>query len=329
MFAALALVNEVRWDEASRQLRDEVLHEIGRRMTTSQQNAVTPNVEVTPDCVIQTDLRNGLIAETKLSLPRDDSNWDEDIQQLVKYDDDLIGWWTTDEKIELHDIVALIPLSRAVQFADKIEKAIADGELSFERNLAIVGFFKQSSVREFITLKREWGKLSDAGLDRRLRLSRLIRMDHLIFGYRDRKFIDHKPPMAYLLQIIWDYLFSRYASDANRDEANKWILIETTVGQVTKDLQEFYGYKSAGTRSPEIPRYSWVREALDALVKFKIADRGAKQDAYRVKYKRSNRDTLKKFGRLVAKLQTVRSSQSASSELALPGVTENLAQNED
>jgi hypothetical protein len=300
----LALINETRWDASAKALRTDVQYEIGRRMTTSASNRVSASVTVTPNCVLQVETSLGLVAETKASLPLDVSSWDDDIIQLLKYDDDLLGWWTKDERIAGHDIVALVPLPRAVRFADRLEAGVASRKWSFQRKVSVVGFYKASGVKDFMALKKERGELSQKDLDERLRESRQISLSLLIAHYHDRKFVDHEPPLPYLLQIIWDYLFTRYAAEVPKTEGERpeSLALTITAEKVTHDLQEYFGFKSEGSRSPEIPRVRWVRKALDSLVEFKMADK-ADNGEYTIKYKRTRSDTLKKFGQLCYQLE--------------------------
>ena len=86
-------------------------------MTTSSRNRESPSARVTPDCVIQLDMSQGIVAETKLGLSKNPTNWDQPMKQMQKYDDDLTGWWTQAETLDSHDVVALVPLARAVRFA--------------------------------------------------------------------------------------------------------------------------------------------------------------------------------------------------------------------
>lgn len=322
VFAVLALIHEARWDPEGRALRAGVKFEVGRRMTTSEGNRVSPDTNVTPDCVIQVDPRNGLVAEAKLSLPRDDTQWDSNFTQIEKYDDDLIGWWTADEKIETHDIVTLVPLPRAVKFADRLEEGIDQAKWRFDREVSVIGFFKVSGVSDFLTLKKEWGKLSDSRLDSRLRESVPINFAHLLSEYKDRKFVDSEPPLPYLLQIIWDNLFVQYASATSPDPSGTSVQIETSVEALTRDLQEYYGFKSSGHRSPEIPRMKFVKKALDALVDFRLAEMMS-AGVYRINYKRGKVDTLKKFGRLCSKrdLQARKTSGRSTTNPSLPGMS--------
>lgn len=110
VFAVLGLINEARWDPEKLTWRPGVVYAVGRRLTTSPGNRVSRNVAVTPDCVVQASESLGFVAEAKLSLPMDVNRWDEDVIQMLKYDDDLVGWWTADERLPRHDIIALVPL---------------------------------------------------------------------------------------------------------------------------------------------------------------------------------------------------------------------------
>ena len=244
------------------------------------------------------------MAETKTSLPLDVSSWDDAIVQLQKYDDDLLGWWTKDEHIKNHDIVALVPLPRAVRFADRLEAGVGSRKWSFQRKVSVVGFYKTSGAKDFMGLKKERGELSQKDLDERLRESRQISLSLLLAQYHDRKFVDHEPPLPYLLQIIWDYLFTKYAGEVPKEEDEKpeSFSLTITAEKITKDLQEYFGFKSEGPRSPEIPRVTWVRKALDSLVEFKMAEKRDNGE-YIIKYKRTRSDTLRRFGRLCFKLE--------------------------
>lgn len=289
-------------------------------MTTSAENRISPNTDVTPDCVVQANDEGGFIAEAKLSLPKDEVRWDSVLTQLKKYDDDLSGWWTPTEHIESHDIIALIPLSRAVRFADRLDEALQAKNLQFDRAVSVVGFFKQTgATKNFLSLKRERGKISDESLDQRLRDVRSVDFAHIIREHGDRKFVEHMPPMPYLLQIIWDNLFLKYAADVPKDESKGWRPLTVSISKVTADLQENYGFRSSGARSPQIPQPSFVRKALDALVEFRMAEPKAEGE-YLVKYKRSRKDTLEKFGRLCFESKEKKPKSASSDNPLLPGL---------
>lgn len=300
-------------------MRADVSYGVGRRMTTSAENRVSREREVTPDCVVQLGDGTGFVTEAKLGLPKEENLWDDDVKQMQKYDDDLAGWWTGSERIRQHDVVGLVPLNRAVKFADRLEAGVKDGKWQFVRKVSVVGFFKQSGVKDFMTVKKERGELSRHDLDQRLRESRAIALDRLIVEYNDRKFVDFPPPLPYLLQVMWDHLFTRYAADVLNADSGHSTTLHVSVKKVTQDLQSYFGFASSGPRSPEIPRATRVRKALDALVDFKMAT-SIGDGEYAIGYKSTRRDTLKRFGKLCFHLeQKKRDSPPAQMDLLPPG----------
>lgn len=317
MFATLALVNEVRWDSQTKTLSPSVRFEVGRRLTTSTNNKVSPSTDVTPDCTIQCNPSQGIVAEAKLGLPRNPDHWEGDFEQLLKYDDELVGWWNAGETIDRHDIVALVPIERAVPFTDNLQTFLQSNRRKFERKTSVVGFFKKSGVKDFVGLKKEWGSLSDSKLDSELRKTKLIAFDILLIAYRDRKFVDSEPPLVYLLQIIWDYILTVYAAREHGDNPSGSRTLNVTVDQIADEIRQNYGFPSTGGRSPEIPKTKWVTKALNALVDFGMAKR-IKQDHYEVIYKRSSQDTLKKFGYKLFKLEAKKRKAEDADNMRLP-----------
>jgi hypothetical protein len=95
--------------------------------------------------------------------------------------------------------------------------------------------------------------------------------------------------------------------------------LDVTVERITEDLQEYFGFKSSGARSPGIPPPSWARKALDALASSKLARR-IDESKYQVEYKRSHVDTLRKFGLMCFKLAQKSRRGPADRTLTLPGL---------
>ncbi|HUK34935.1 MAG TPA: hypothetical protein VLV86_13520 [Vicinamibacterales bacterium] len=165
---------------------------------TSATHSTHPNTQVTPDGAVQLNTTLGLVAEAKPGVARGTDIWERNLQQLKKYDDPLLGWWTPDEKLKAHDIVALVPMPRVVEFTDLVKAKIADGTLKFARPLAVVGFFKSSSADDvWISLKTELGNVTDPSLNDRLRRSVPVDWKTILTHYNDVKFIDTEPPLPY------------------------------------------------------------------------------------------------------------------------------------
>jgi hypothetical protein len=145
------------------------------------------------------------------------------------------------------------------------------------------------------------GTFGDTALGERLREPCQINWQKLLEQYGDRKFLDHPPGLPIMLQIIWDDLFVEYAaqqlSESTSGISQRAVDLTVSVDKVTGDLQGFYGFKSSGPRSPGIPKAAWVKDALDALVEFKLA-RQTEDGEFIVSYKRLRGDTMERFGRL-------------------------------
>jgi hypothetical protein len=286
-------------------------------MTTSPQNRVSPSTDVTPDLVLQ---RNdaGVVAEITYSLANDTAHWRQKLEQVVKYDDPLTGWWSKDEKLAQHDIAFLVPQSRAVRVGDilKEEAGNKDGTIKLKYRTAVVGFNRTSGAKEFMTLMKIFGDLTDADLSERLRHSINVPTDVLIVVYGDRKFFDFEPPMAYLLQIMWDQLFPTYLTEFPLVESQRYTPLTVTVDRVAQDMQNNYGFSVEDQRCSEIPQRTWIKKALELLVLFNLASR-AGDNTYTIKYKTLRGDHLKRFGELLHRNRS-KIALSTSPSLFLP-----------
>ena len=112
----------------------------GRRMETSKDNSETPSNKITPDLVAQKSKQYGIVAEAKKALDKDQSNWNQHVKQLRKYDDDLKGWWTENEMITNSNIIMLIHHTRGRLFRDFLYKCKNEDPNSVGPNTCIVEF---------------------------------------------------------------------------------------------------------------------------------------------------------------------------------------------
>jgi hypothetical protein len=93
----------------------------------------------------------------------------------------------------------------------------------------------------------------------------------------------------------------RKASGRERQIGKNWIALDVDVADLTREVQEFYGFKSEGPRSVEIPKQKWIRRALEALVVFGYAKHQS-GTMYQVRYRRlRSKDMLTTFGELCFK----------------------------
>lgn len=305
VYAVLALANHARWDDTAKSFRSEVQFGVGRRFNSADGGGGT----LTPDAAIQLSDALGIVAEAKPGVSRSRTAWSQNIDQLKKYDADVVGWWTKNEQIKTHNVVALLPLPRVADFIDLIEARIRDGSLTFSRPMVVVGFVKNTSAdRTWVLLQSQttaFGTISDTELKERLRRAVPIDWQLLLTHYKDVRFIDAEPPLPYTLYVLWDMVLTKRAYGRENEKGQNWIALDVDVKSLTEQVQEYFGFRSDGPRSVEIPRQKWIRRALDALVVFGMATR-LDESRFRIKYRRyrsKDRDTVAFFGRLQFKFQ--------------------------
>jgi hypothetical protein len=293
VWATVAFVNVCQWDAAKKGLDEKVRFGLGRPMNK------TDSTVVTPDAVIQRRPSQGTVAEVKHTFPPSNSGdrRKEIFQQLKNYDDELTGWWTQSKKIKAHDIVLLTHITHVVEAADYLKTELPAAHIEpFKRHLAIIGYFRHEQAELYVTLKKEHGSLLDSELAERLRLSIPIAARHIELS-RQVRFCDSRPPIPYILWLLWSYVFPERAETIPRDKNKGYTPIAVTVEDLTADLQKFYGFEPDGTGNKGTPRSDWIEAALDAFVSFRMAARGIDQ-SYIVRYKPIRGDTLERLGQL-------------------------------
>lgn len=149
--ALLCFISLTTWEGAQR--NPNSYYSFGRRMTTSNANLVSPNQDITPDAIIQILDNLGFIVEAKISMSINESYWHEILEQLKKYDDDLVGWWTENEHIDRHTVVLLIHMTRSVDFNNFREAQIESGLFQSSYDISGIEFILSQQEKEFILFR--------------------------------------------------------------------------------------------------------------------------------------------------------------------------------
>lgn len=268
----------------------------GRRMETSLQNTISSNAKVTPDVVIQPYSNLGYVVEAKKSLPNSTQEWDRYIQQLIKYDDDLIGWWTNDESIQDHCTVLLIEISRSVEFSDYLAQYLSANNSSFKKPFSIVMFSRADEYKPYYILRTETGDILDNGLKEVLRKGKKINIEDVVGAYGEKKFYDTEPEPEFTMSVLWMDIFNETARGIEFNKNLKAYLLEVDVNDVTKELQRLYGSTGNKHREAQFPKKAWVRKAFDGFVRLDLAEI-ISHDKYRVFFKQIRGDILEKFAK--------------------------------
>ena len=120
------------------------------------------------------------------------------------------------------------------------------------------------------------------------------------------RYYDAQAPFPLLLTHLWTDFFPPLSIDAEYDEKTKSRRIRVSVTKVTEELQRAYGSAALfrDARSVTFPKSTWVRDAFERLVKFKLAKRvDDSGDEYDVHYRRVRKDVRQYFCQLEARLK--------------------------
>lgn len=294
-----AFADSARWDDGKRELLPGSRYSIPRTMTVVRDHGLH---NVTPDCVVQRDQKYGLVVEMKKHYR--DSEDTEAFEQLATYDEDLLGWWTEDERIPTHDLVLLTHYLSSTRARDAYLLWVNRGK-SFGRPFAIVEFNRAAQASAFYTLKRVEGQLSDSQHNEALRQGKPI-PEGIVLDYIMRfKFYDGPPPLIHTMHLIHDYILPSLISPDGFDPARGKPTVEVTVDGVASKLHEQFCGPQAENRHPMLPRKVWVEKALDELAAVGLAKVTSKEGErhYRFQLRRPRkRDTIEYLtGRMVRK----------------------------
>ena len=300
----IGLSHELRWDSNSRTLIEGSDYRIARRLTTSVNNRINPQTDVTPDLLVQLDPKFGVLAEAKISLPVNREYWGEMLEQLEKYDDDLLGWLTSDERVDRNDLVLLIHTFSAVDAADYIKEKIEGGDIILDRNFSVIEFSNIERRDHFLRLRKVYGELSDGNKDSDLHRGKNIPMLLLMKepDYRRIRLYEKEPPEPIMMQIVMETIHGiPREEDYMVARTNGLHEVEVVGTELCERIrkEDFSGY-SQEERQPTIPKIDWVRGALENFVRLNWARRDKKVPGKYIFEIKQRRKPFKQFVRLWA-----------------------------
>lgn len=293
VWALLAFANHSMWDSENKKIYTDSKYSLGRRMTTTEEKIVTP------DLIVQRSALYGLVCEAKRDLPMPREHWDKLLNQLTKYDHIKEGWFTSTQ-IDNYDLVFLTDISRSVDFGDFLEGS----GIKYNHKLAIVGFEPTTETTDtFITLKREKGNLSDAVLDSSLRLVTKVSLKNIEKSIGKVKFYDSAPPVVYTTWIFWENVCNAKRNSETWNKSKKAHILRLNTDEVARELQEYYGKISTGEREQEIPKKKWIRNVIDFLIAAGYAEKTDEYETFVIIWKKIKGDILERFSELWIKLE--------------------------
>lgn len=270
----IAFMSLCRFDKDSEAERSDVKAFQGRKMSSAQ------GKELSPDIIIQYAEQSGIVAEVKMSFPMDENHWIDDFHQLMEYDDDLKNWDTDDGAIALYYIVLIVHQSRSVRVEEFYKDGVASGSIQFKRNFFIVESNRSDEAQTYIYLRLKCGIAPDNyDLYNTLHNGIPIPMEKILPKHSMHMIYDAKPPLPYLMFIIWQYFVSNKAfEDPNRDKIRLRgkVSISTSTEEIKAFLSENFSINEFNSHNrayqPIVPKREWIKEVIDALVILKLGE---------------------------------------------------------
>lgn len=279
----IAFDSAIRWDDNQAAYLQNSFFFPGRKLTKVQANR---SRDLRPDIVMQLSNEYGIIAEIKITASSQ-QDFENAHEQINKYDDNLIGWKTNDERIELHDLSLLVnDLKRGVAqryFENK----------TFQRRFNLVACARISESKEYCKIEKYYGSFSDDRIEAKLSDPVPIPLEKILDTISKVKFYDAEPPIEYTMNVLWMNVFNEF-SQREAEETKKEIYVSCS--EATELLREKYAFPQEDTRQPKIPKKDWIRNALDVFVKINYAKRDiSDNDKYIVKYSYPKKENMIDF----------------------------------
>jgi hypothetical protein len=281
-------------------------YSIGRKMTTSEYNHISQNEDQTPDLVVQIMSEEGYVCEAKSTLPNDSEWWDKHIKQLLKYDDDLLGWWTDGSKLNNDsNTILLISSEKSVKFRRRFEEYIKEKSIVLRKPTAFIGFMRAGTLEESLLFQLDWGRVYNEELHNSLEDRKLIPFERFMQSYGHLKFYDSPPPVEYMMEVLWSHLFNDLKSSVKYDEKTKSWPFNIDISDITMQVQKLYGQHTNNERETSFPKIKWVREAIEHYEAIGLA-KEITNDQYIIHYKNLRGDLMEKFSKARKKVEEKR-----------------------
>lgn len=278
----LSFIHIYLWDNDKKKNR-VIQYALGKKVQTKQ------NKDFTPDILIQLNSSCGIVVELKRSLPKNETDrdlWEQSFNQLKEYDQELIGWFTSNKKIDEQDLILLIDEKLVVLVEDYIKDKNLEFD-SYAKNFAIIGFGNRTiDVFPATIFRKHTGNLrAFNGIDNLFRIGITVSWSFFETSRLTQiKFTDVQPPIEYLMETIWvdlgTFLTPEVFDRIKEEGERRTIPIEVSVPVLSKRIRETY----TKSESRNVINNELVKEALDNFVKIKYAEK-IDENAYVLKWR--------------------------------------------
>lgn len=305
--AIIAFDSAIRWDDSQEAYLQNSLFFPGRKLSKVHANT---RRDLRPDIVIQLSGEYGIVAEIKITASSQ-QDFERAHEQIIKYDDNLIGWKTEDERIGLHDLSLLVN-----DFKRGVAKRYFEDK-AFQRKFSLVACARVSESKEYFKIEKYYGSFSDSRIETKLSDPVPVPLEKILGKISRVKFYDAEPPIEYVMNVLWMNVFNEF-SHKEEEQKKKEIPVSCTVA--TELLREKYAFPQEDTRQPKIPKKDWIRNALDAFIIIKYARRDiSDNDKYLVRYSYPKKENMIDFfsRKHIEALRKVKKETSGSEQLEM------------
>lgn len=278
----------------------------GKKLKTSSNNKIHPNGTVTPDLVFESNkhsLKYKAVNEIKSWLPLNQKYWIDTAKQLKKYDDELSQWEFADNF--KHDIMLTVDPEFSHRFQTYTNQL--DEQYKIKRHFIILESSRKERRNTSIFIKKQSGTISNNKLDKKLSDGMSIPLHAIVKDIDRIKFYDSEPPITYMMFILWDHIFSKFATKnkKDRDDLNhgKIVRISLEIDDVKIMLQKF-----THDTNPNCIQIGWIFNALNQFVHINMAERIPNSNKFTIKFKKLKGTTQEKFVKLIVKKQKIASN---------------------
>jgi hypothetical protein len=276
VYAILGFCNLWSYDKSTGKSKPSVKVFQGRRLTSlTSSNITLATSEVTPDLGIVINDNEAILGEIKKNFPKDDSDdrQKEIFAQLKQYDQPLSGWPTPTETVNSHELALLVHQMTSMYANDYF--STHNREINFNHAFCIVSFNRVDQGDHHFFFQLIGG---NPGCSMKINGTRLhygiaVPMHALLEAYSKSKIYDAMPPLPYLLNLIWENVFTQIATENPKFlklKRNSKLDIQVKIDYIVKVLQDSFSFqcwhKDFPDRQPLIPKREWIDNACQFLV---------------------------------------------------------------
>ena len=303
--ALKGLAHEMLWDTDLKACVADGKAFFGRRMHSSEANRIAPSRKLTPDLVGQRTATSGFIVELKASVPENAEHRQAKLEDVQKYDDDLLGWPTPTQKLDTHDLILLIDYPNSEVIKRDIERMLASKQMTSERPFALVYFnHTQRAEDTWLALHLISGQVSDSEKQQKLSRIQMMHPENIaanpIFG--KVLIYDACPPLPLLMLRLYTAIVSNLSEEEGLRLRLEGQFQKTyRLSEMKSILADYCCPEQTDPRVPNVPQTAWLKAVVRLWEDMGWATKSdAQKGSFDIIIKKTRREPFEQFLRACA-----------------------------